>query len=196
MKGWDYIFAHNIFEGVKANGQTLSGIPLSVFPPDAFVIAGDVHEPQTLGPVTYVGSPCLCDFGDDYQPRCLLLNNLEVKSIKVHGQQKRLLEVDWSKGLTFNNPANENDIVKIKVYLEMEHVSEWATIRAKVEELAVEKNLIVNTIVPVVSYVQGERQKSVKSVKKSDNAYLSTFVQRNGIDEKTAAIGKAIIEGD
>lgn len=92
FKGHDFIFAHNIFEGVKANGQKLSGIPTKIFPEDAFVISGDVHEPQSFDCVTYVGSPFTTDYGDDYQGRVLLLKGLKAKSIKVFGPQKRLVE--------------------------------------------------------------------------------------------------------
>lgn len=93
FKGHDFIFAHNIFEGVKANGQKLSGIPTKIFPEDSCCISGDVHEPQVIDDkIIYVGSPCLCDFGDNYQPRVLLLDGLSIKSIKIKGIQKRLVE--------------------------------------------------------------------------------------------------------
>ena len=95
FKGHDFIFAHNIFTGVNTQtGHALAGIPPSIFPEDAQVISGDVHEPQTLadGKIIYVGSPTLTDFGDNYQPRVLLLDDLQIKSIKVYGQQKRLVQ--------------------------------------------------------------------------------------------------------
>jgi predicted phosphodiesterase len=88
----DFIFAHNTFTGAKVNGQTLSGIPATVFPDDACVLSGDIHEPQTLGSVTYIGSPYAVNFGDDFPFRVLLLDDLEVKSIKVRGTQKRLIK--------------------------------------------------------------------------------------------------------
>jgi calcineurin-like phosphoesterase family protein len=197
--GHDFIFAHNIFEGVKANGESLAGIPRSIFPDGAFCISGDVHEPQTLGPVTYVGSPCLCDFGDSYQPRVLLLDDLKVKSIKVHGQQKRLVycavnKIAGKRELAFDHDANAGDLVKIKVEMLTEDVSEWATIRTEVENWAAKNSLVVNTIIPIVAYVEGERQRLVNSSKKSDSEYLKALVHRQGIDERTAQVGKEIVE--
>jgi DNA repair exonuclease SbcCD nuclease subunit len=197
---YDFIFAHNIFEGVTANGHALSGIPCSVFPRNAFVISGDVHEPQTLGNgvVTYVGSPCLCDFGDNYDPRVLLLDDLKVKSIKVHGQQKRLVRcsvnrIAGKRELAFDHTANEGDIVKIQVQLIMDDVAEWATIREQVEQRAVENRWIVHAIVPQVAYEQGRRQKISASQRKTDEQYLTSFVQRSGVDERTTQVGKEII---
>jgi calcineurin-like phosphoesterase family protein len=199
FSGHDFIFSHNIFDGVKANGQKLSGIPLSVFPDDAFVISGDVHHPQSLGVVTYVGSPCLCDHGDDYQPRVLLLDGLDVKSIKVYGQQKRLIwcsvnKIAGVRELAFDHDANANDIVKIKVELTMEDVAQWPEIRQEVEQWAIKNKFVVNSIVPEVEYVVGERAQVIQGDKKTDIQYLDAFVKRSGADEKTAAIGQEIID--
>lgn len=92
FNGHDFILAHNTFAGTKVNGQELSGIPTDIFPENCCVVSGDVHEPQQVGPIIYVGSPFLVDFGDDFQPRVLLLEDLKVKSIKVSGLQKRVIE--------------------------------------------------------------------------------------------------------
>lgn len=199
FEGHDFIFAHNIFEGVKANGQSLSGIPRSVFPDGCFVISGDVHEPQSLEPVLYVGSPVLCDFGDSYLPRVLLLDGLNVKSIKVQGVQKRLIQcavnkIAGKRELAFDHDANEQDIVKVKVELMMEDVAEWATIRQEVEAWCHKNSFVLNSIVPEVAYVAGERQKIVKSVHKTDSEYLQSFVKRLGIDKETANVGKELME--
>lgn len=197
FKGHDYIFAHNIFQGVKANGQELSGISTSIFPDDACVIAGDVHEPQSFDCVTYVGSPCLCDFGDDYRPRVLLLDGTgPMKSIKVAGVQKRLIDIDWDgDNSTFHYEViNAGDIVKLRVNLQMQHVPEWDKIREYVAKWAYDRALSVNTIQPVVAYEVGERAKLVKGKKRNDDEYLSSFVKRNGTDTQTAKVGKDIID--
>jgi hypothetical protein len=195
---YDYVFAHNIFTGVNAaNGHALSGIPPTIFG-ENFVVSGDVHEPQTFDCITYVGSPTLCDFGDSYQPRVLLLDDLKVKSIKVYGQQKRLIKVDWGNtedDIVFHHPdAREGDIVKMQVNLQMEHVAEWAKIRELVEQWATKRNFVVYAIVPIVAYDSGKRQSIVNSSRKSDTEYLQSFVSRLGVDERTAAVGKEIIE--
>jgi 3',5'-cyclic AMP phosphodiesterase CpdA len=86
------VYAHNIFEGTKAgNGHVLDGIPLTEFQPNTRIVSGDVHEPQSFGCVTYVGSPYTCDHGDDYDPRVLLIEGDKMTSIPVSGPQKRLV---------------------------------------------------------------------------------------------------------
>lgn len=195
FKSHDYIFAHNIFEGVKANGQKLSGIPTRIFPDGCCVISGDVHEPQSFDLVTYVGAPFLCDFGDSYDPRVLLLDGLKIKSIKVGGPQKRLIEVFWKEGMQFRRTGdfNPGDIVKVKSYLEMEHVAHWDRLRSHLSQWLADQGAIVSTIIPVVTYAQGARAEPIGQ-RKSDKQYFDAFVSRNGIDERSAAIGKEIVD--
>ena len=191
---YDFVFAHNIFTGVNAaNGHALAGIPPTIFGSNT-VISGDVHEPQIVnGNVIYVGSPFTTDFGDDFQGRVLLLDDLKIKSIKVYGQQKRLVNWDWGKNPTHN--ANENDIVKINVHIQMEDVANWATIRQEVENWAAKNKFVLGGgVIPNVAYVKGERQKVVKSIRKTDHQYLDQFTKRSGIDERTAAVGQEIVD--
>lgn len=197
FKNFEYIFAHNIFEGVKANGQKLSGIPLSTFPDGSCVISGDVHEPQSFDVLTYVGAPFLCDFGDDYQPRVLLLDDLKVKSIKVGGPQKRIINCSVNKiagkrELAFDHDSNAGDIVKIKVELCMEEVAEWNAIRSEIIDWCTKNKLKLHTISPVVAY-DTDASTIVNSQRKSDDEYLNDFVKRTGIDDRTAAVGKELL---
>ena len=96
--------------------------------------------------------------------------------------------------ISYEGDANPNDIVKIQVHIEMKDVAEWTTIREKVAFWASQNSFIVNTIQPIVAYEAGARQKVVKSVKKADEQYLDTFVKRTGADERTAAVGKEIVD--
>jgi hypothetical protein len=114
----------------------------------------------------------------------------------VYGQQKRLLQLDWAAGgmTKLAQSANEGDIVKIQVSIQMSDVAKWVEIRQEVEDWAIQNKFIVSTIVPVVVYEQGERQKIVKSVRKTDYQYLDAFAKRNGVDNETANIGKELIE--
>lgn len=188
----DYIFAHNIFQGVTANGHTLSGIPATIFPENARIISGDVHEPQTFGCITYVGAPFLCDFGDFYQPRLLLLDGGRRVSIKVGGPQKRLVTVNWPEKPV--HEANPGDIVKIQANLKMEHVAKWAEIRNSLEDWGKQQQLVVNSIVPVVAYVKGEGTVAVKQESKTDNQYLDSYASRLGLDKETVKAGKVLVE--
>ena len=71
---YDYILAHQTFNGAMAsNGDRMEGVPLSAMAVEmtngAPVLSGDIHVPQKIGNVTYVGSPHPVCFGDDYEDR-------------------------------------------------------------------------------------------------------------------------------
>jgi hypothetical protein len=142
-----------------------------------------------------VGSPVLCDFGDFYQPRVLLLDGLEARSIKVKWRQKRLIECVWPDDWAGLEHAQAQDIVKVRVHLKMEHVAQWDVIRQSVLDKLQPHAYVINTIQPVVDYVQGKRTAIKQQAKtKDDTQYLTAFATRNGTDEKTQAVGKSILD--
>lgn len=98
--------------------------------------------------------------------------------------------------IKYQHKANPNDIVKIRVNLTMEQVANWADIRQEIEAWATENKFVVNTIVPIVAYEQGERQKLVRNNKKSDDQYLSAFGKRSGVDKDTMSVGKRIVDSE
>ncbi len=81
-----YILTHQTFKGAQAsNGDRMEGVPLSTLSAEvtngAPVLSGDIHVPQKIGNVTYVGSPHPVCFGDDFEPRILLVEEDKVTSI-------------------------------------------------------------------------------------------------------------------
>ena len=78
----DFIFTHMTFQGAKVeNGMPMEGISTKIFgKTDAKIISGDIHVPQNLGRITYVGSPYHCHFNDEFEPRLLMID--EDKSLK------------------------------------------------------------------------------------------------------------------
>lgn len=83
---YDYLIAHQTFAGSMAsNGDRMEGVPLSTVSAKATngapVLSGDIHVPQKVGNVTYVGSPHPVCFGDDFEPRILFVRRDSVVSI-------------------------------------------------------------------------------------------------------------------
>ncbi len=189
------IFAHNIFAGTTANGIRLDGIPLSLFSDKTTVISGDVHEPQQYDVVTYVGSPYLCDFGDDYQPRVLLLSDDHRirKSISLFGPQKRLIECAVGKGLLNGWKADKGDIIKVRVAMEPKHVERWDAIRGRIIDWSAQNGYILHTVEPVVDYVPGAIGAN-RFTHKTDEQYVREYCARRGLDEIMTKAGLAMLE--
>ena len=71
---YSWLFMHQTIKGaVASNGQVMDGETL---PPlnAAQVYSGDIHVPQVISGVTYVGSPMAIHFGDNFKPRAILLD--------------------------------------------------------------------------------------------------------------------------
>jgi UDP-2,3-diacylglucosamine pyrophosphatase LpxH len=118
-EGVTLILCHETFDGADGGGHRLNGKPLPKWTNPA-IVSGDVHVPQKIGPVTYVGAPTLHDFGDDYEPRILKLeDNGRLISVKLRTPTKRLIEVSVTKTgvLDFPDPTSvrRGDIVKVRL---------------------------------------------------------------------------------
>lgn len=68
-----FIFMHQTFNGaVSENGQKMSSQLSGDFHCHNTIYSGDIHVPQVIGDVTYVGSPYPVRFGDSFKARCIL----------------------------------------------------------------------------------------------------------------------------
>lgn len=187
---YDWVFAHNTFAGATGdNGRTLSGIPLDIFGTTK-VIAGDIHKPQSFGVLTYVGSPYLVDFGDDFEPRALLVDRKSKKSLPLEGPQKRLVHVSSVADLKKQTQVNKGDILKVRVDLDPAQHAEWPEIQEKVREWGAKIGAEIHTVQPVVDTASRMLTKSKRKVKlRTDEELLNAYAGVRAIDEVTLKTG-------
>lgn len=194
-KTGDWCFAHNTFEGaVTEHGKKLNGIPLGALPEYTHVISGDIHTPQTLGPVTYVGAPYTVDFGDSYEPRALLLDKRKATSIYLPGPQKRLLELKFGDDVLLKiEDMNDGDIVKVRYTLKPDEHDKWFEIRDKLRRYLTEHGLIAHLVQPVMT----AKTKSVtikRPETKSDERIIQDFGRQLKVPEATLRVGLALLK--
>lgn len=192
FKKYDWVFAHATFaDTLSESGFKLDGIPTEYFPKGVHVISGDIHKPQKVGCVTYVGSPYTVDFGDDFQSRVLLIDNDKLKSIPYVGPQKRLITIEGGELPPREELGiNDGDIVKIRVVLGKEQYASWAEIQNTIKEWAVEENCNVHTVQPVIESVFKLKAGKRKKVEiQSDKELLSAYAKSRSIDERTMKAG-------
>lgn len=201
MGSVDWIFAHNTFKGtISESGKELDGIPTDVFPKGVRVISGDIHKPQVVGPVTYVGSPYLIDFGDNFDPRMLLIKKSGVvKSIPCTGPQKRLLHVDYVPDAKFvvSGESHAGDVVKVRVPVTKEVYAEWPEIQRKVRAWGESNGVEVHTIQPVVESSKNEHKSNVKksgNARESDKSLVKRYGRLQGFGGKVIRIGCDLLE--
>lgn len=198
----EYIFAHNTFQGTKLPGMPAAqGIPTSIFPKGPRIISGDIHAPVRAGPVEYVGAPYLVDFGDDYDPRVLLLSkDREPKSIACPGRQKRLVIVDDLKNiesaLRKHLKGHKGDIIKVRVPVTAEqHKTQWPEIKERVSEACRDLGCHLHLVQPKLPPRAGAAQEEARGTgaAKSDSEHLAEYADTMGISSRLLETGRELL---
>lgn len=192
-----WVFTHNTFQDVYiGHGQHLSGIPLGTVSGGPRVFSGDIHIPQQLGPVCYVGAPYLIDFGDDYSPRVILINDKkEAISLPCPGPQKRLLEVaDLKVDLAKAKGINPGDILKVRIKIDLADHAKWPQLKQKVKDWGAECGYVIHTVQPVrTEQRRALGAKRLERARKSDVALLEAYATQRGVPDKTIKTGRILL---
>lgn len=124
------VIGHVTVDGAFAeSGQMLdSSVKSSIFDTSAVTYSGDIHKPQVVGKLRYIGCPYNVRYGDDFEGRVLLLD--------THTLQETELKTDFLRRLTITC-TSENDLktkldflqqqgiknAQVKVHLELDYLS-------------------------------------------------------------------------
>jgi DNA repair exonuclease SbcCD nuclease subunit len=199
LKGHDWIFAHNTFAGaISDSGAVMSGTPTSIFPKDAKVISGDIHTPQVVGPVTYVGSPYRVDFGDDFDPRVLLIKGDKLNSVLCDGPRKQLIEVHAHELIKLHTKKvmdnlAEGDILKVRIELDTGDYAHWGEMKEKIREWAIKHKFVLHLVQPSTQRKGMAKKAVVRQSPKSDAQLLTSYGKQKGLDDATLEVGLEII---
>lgn len=193
------IYAHNAFSGANlgSGAPTADGIPLAYLGKAKSVIAGDIHIPQTVGGiVTYCGAPYRVDFGDDYEPRFLVIeqDTQKLRSVGCGGwPQKRLFEISKTAVLD-KLETNEGDVVKLRIHVR--NMKDWAAINAEASEWATKRQITLHLCEPIIKRVDADRSIVVAAPESdlSDDDILRQFAKRHSVDEETLDAGLELVK--
>ena len=187
----NFIFAHNAFEGAIAEtGRRLSGIPLSVLPEGIPIISGDIHQPQRVGDyLTYVGSPYTQKYGDNFEPRVLLLDNGIAESIPVPGPQKRLFDISSADEVTPKTfPFEKGDMLKVRFHLRTTDCDHWPGIKKALWQYFGD----AAQIVPILEQTHLPQQRSTQS-DKNDKQLVREFGEQQKASPDTMVTGYELL---
>jgi DNA repair exonuclease SbcCD nuclease subunit len=193
----DLLCAHNTFAGtVSESGHDLGGIPPSAIPKHLRVVSGDIHKPQDVQHITYVGSPYTVDFGDNFDPRVLIINKGRVKSIACRGPQKRLITAPTADALIARMQTIGDDIVKFRVTITPHEALNWQGIKRTIITEAEQLGVRLHAIEAVVDGVQAKAKRySVKTKSRRDDEILKEYCTRRGVEKEHVDTGLGIIKG-
>lgn len=164
---YQYLFMHQTIKGARSsNGQAMEGEDLPELNAGK-VYSGDIHVPQVIGGVEYVGSPFHVHFGDRFKPRCVLIERGgravdlhfdTISRVTVHVANLRELKREkFTKG----------DQIKLRVELTEAEKHEWQRIRRECVEHLKSEGVEVHGVELIVKkssrrVVNGEPTRAVR----------------------------------
>jgi DNA repair exonuclease SbcCD nuclease subunit len=186
-KKYDCILTHCTVQGTTGGfGHKLSGVPVSLFDNQKWVISGDVHYPQEFDKFLYVGAPYTINFGDDYHGRVIEIKGGEWEGIPVKLPQKRLLVVSSIKELILKHELMKGDIVKVEYNLKQREQGRWYDIKAEIKEWGDKRGYVMHSIVPIID-VQTTAYKHVDL--RTDDELITAYAKSVGVPTKTLERG-------
>jgi len=194
-----YIYTHlPLIGSVAQNGWELKeGVDISVFSKykNIQVFAGDIHTPQKIGNVEYVGSPYNTTFSDSFKGQAILLN--ESSGSKVYlkpGFLRRYsLKITNPKEL-LPNKFKANDQVKIRVELGKEELYLWDEYRREIKEFCNATSIELVSLDMVLKQVNIDKTKEIGTPKKETPIEIvERFSRREKLDEDFITIAKELL---
>lgn len=164
------------------------------------IISGDIHVPQQIRSLTYVGTQHPVAYGDDYEYRALLLEvgkPLKLISIPHAGMKRHSLTittVEELKDLLTANQLHAKDQVKLKIQLSEDNLSQWQEIKNEVRIWCDQNEIHIADCKLEKTDSQMTTTPDMKTTFKSLNpkAALERFLE-NGLDAKFANLGRQIL---
>lgn len=199
LRSRDNVFLHASVAGADlGNNRRADGVETDrLFDKRQRVYAGDIHIPQSIGNVSYVGAPYTVDFGDDYKPRVMLIHPDRFVSLPCTGPQKRLVEITMKQTLEVLDKleTTKGDVFKVRVHITKFTNDAWSKVVDVVREWGEERSVIIHAVQPVTAEPEGTRVMRTKSrARVDDKQTVATFGKSRGVDERTLKTGYYIMD--
>lgn len=190
------LLLHNTFEGAIAEtGARLSGLRASLIEESKprWCYSGDVHKPQQCGPVTYIGSPFHVRFGDNFNPRVLLVD-VEGKETNLYFEcpRKLVLNIRDAEEIETNKMLRPKDQVKVVLELTKEEVVEWAMYKESILNACHNHQL---EVFGVELKVNPGVKRGVKSKGRSNEEYFREFCLTEKVPSQVKEVGNKLLGG-
>jgi DNA repair exonuclease SbcCD nuclease subunit len=193
LKQADHIVAHQTFTGaIVEGGYKLSGVSQFVFKKTkAKIWVGDIHSPQQLDTLTYIGTPYHVTFGDNYLPRCILLDTSNDTETNLYFKTIRRYTINITKPEELEElPIRKGD--QIKVRLELTDITNWTDYKNQIIKYCQDHELVLHQIesvrkdVSIALETQKLKLKSMTPIEIFNNfcvtSEISTNVSKYGQD--------------
>lgn len=165
-------------------------------PAGCIAFAGDIHTPQTLNNLTYVGAPHPVKFGDSYQTRMLHINR-KGKILHKHvfrATQRFMLDLNRDSELE-EIDAKPGDQAKVRFNLEPDEIQMWPIYRKATENWAKECGVNLMSIQSAVAFEAVHSANDVPIGLDSDPLVVfDEYCKEEGLPDVTQLWGRKMLE--
>lgn len=201
MHGAEVILMHATITGSLAeNGQALQGIPASLLATArrAKILSGDVHVPQQLGRITYVGAPYPVRFGDKFTGRALLTKNWHTfESVPIPSIQRMKVQatVDgMPRG--YANLLRPKDQVKVELLLQPSEFGEWDRVKRQIIQECARRDIVLCGLELArqpAKPLPKLRPRGAGAVRKTPQQVLADYCAANKVPQALLTEGESIL---
>lgn len=199
FKEYDYLFIHQtVNKAAASNGYEMEGIS-SRFGTSVF--SGDIHVPQKVGDVVYVGSPYPVHLGDSFQPRYAILDfeTGKIRYRKIKTIRKETIdyypEEDGTRSYK-EYGLKAGDFVKVRVYLHRSNADQWSVIRQKIASYFRKKGVRLKGIDLVTDKAVKQLKKNKRfGVTSNKRSVFERHCKDNQLSEVEIVQGQNILKG-
>lgn len=189
-------FIHQTVTGATSRGITLSNLKMPAIPDHVIVYSGDIHTPQQIGNVTYVGAPHPVSFGDTHETRMLELDdgwNL-AKVIKVKATQRLMLRIRDSSQLdtVITRPGDQ---AKVICTVPVSEIDLWPAMQDAIVAWATARDVTLFSVEPEIEAGPLATAGAGPEMRENDPAYvLRAFADAEHIDDPMFDYGLQLLK--
>jgi predicted phosphodiesterase len=187
------IFMHQTVAGaVGDNGFVIEDDKLPILPRGVPVYSGDIHTPQKVGTVTYVGAPHPIKFGDRYQCRMLRLDaKFKIAEEITLLPPKKMISQVRSLDELRNLAVDPGDQLRVRFALPAGEMANWPQTEAAIAAWAEQQQVTVASVEAILE--TGDRKSVLGDLLADPQEVLKAFAEAEGLDDKLLDYGLALL---
>jgi len=194
---YDVIFMHQSADGADiGHGRRYKSrkgaVPMTVHK-QLKIYSGDIHIPQEIGKITYIGAPHHVKYGDDHRCRMLVLNSTYdvEREIVLRPADKMIVEITSVADLQTVKAA-KGDQVRLTMTLPAGQINTWQNRRVEIAAWARDKGVTLTSVEPVVM-LTGTGQGIDSAIADQDEEVMRQFAESVGLDDALLTTGLDLI---
>lgn len=195
---YDTAFIHQpVNNAILESGRKLTSIPALPLPHDIKIWAGDIHTPQKIGRLDYVGAPHPVDFGDDYDCRFVQLDHYceYADHQDLAYMRKAMLDFKSLKDLEGGHDLSEGDQAKVRMVVDPKRIGQWPADRLVIQEWAKKLGVTLASIEAVVTFTLNRRA-DIPDIKADLEQVFKAYCEEEGLKGETVEVGLDILRDD